>query len=65
MVDINALNTVLWGIAVVSAVAVALAIAGIMLAWFSDRNRRAQQVDTGVRAVEAHLEEAARDRATR
>jgi hypothetical protein len=65
MVDINALNTVLWGIAVVSAVAVALAIAGIMLAWISDRNRRAQEVETGVRAVEAHLEEAARDHAAR
>jgi VIT1/CCC1 family predicted Fe2+/Mn2+ transporter len=63
MVDINALNTALWGITVISAVAVALAIAGIVLAWVSDRNRRAQQVTTGVRAVEAHLEEAARERA--
>ena len=65
MVDIHALNMALWGIALVSAVAVALAIAGITLAWLGDRNRKAQQVATGVRAVEAHLEEAARDQVAR
>ena len=63
MVDIHALNTLLWSIATISAVAVALAMAGITLAWLSDRGRHAQQVAVGVRGVEAHLEEAARDRA--
>ncbi|MGE5286667.1 MAG: hypothetical protein ACM3ML_05585 [Micromonosporaceae bacterium] len=65
MVDIQALNTLLWSIATISAVAVALAMAGITLAWLRDRRQHAQRVVRGVRAVEAHLEQAARDRAAR
>ena len=58
MVDIHALNVLLWAVTIICAVAVGSAAGAIALAWLADRRRDAR----GVRAVEAHLAGAARDR---
>jgi hypothetical protein len=64
MVDIQALNTLLISISVIVAVAVAAAAAAIAAVWAADRRRHAQQVSGGLRAVENHLAEAAKNRAS-
>ena len=63
MIDIQALNTLLVSISVVLTVVVATAISAIVLVWAAERGRHAQQVASGVRAVEEHLAAAARDHA--
>jgi hypothetical protein len=64
MVDIQALNTLLVSISVIMAVAVVAAGAAIAAVWAADRRRHARQVAGGLQAVENHLAEAARDRAS-
>jgi hypothetical protein len=63
MVDIQALNTLLVSISIIVAVVVAAAAAAIAAIWAADRRRRAQHVAGGLRAVEQHLAEAAKDSA--
>jgi len=62
MVDIHALNVLLWAVTIICAVAVGSAAGAIALAWLAGRRRDARGVARGVRAVEAHLAGAARDR---
>jgi type II secretory pathway pseudopilin PulG len=64
MVDIQALNALLVSISVVMAVAIVAATAAIAAVWSADRRRRARQVAGGLQAVENHLAEAAKDRAS-
>jgi hypothetical protein len=61
MVDVNALNLVLWGVLISCAVAVGTAILAIGWAWLVERRRQAHVVAGGIRAAEEHLAEAARD----
>ena len=61
MVDVNALNMVLWGVLISALAAVALAAAGIAWAWLAERHRRAHEVASGIRAAEDHLVVAARE----
>jgi hypothetical protein len=55
MVDVNALNLVLWAVLISSLAAVGLAAAGIAWAWLAERSRRADEVASGIRAAEDHL----------
>ena len=64
MVDIQALNALLVSISVVMAVAIVAATAAIAAVWSADRKRHARQVTGGLQAVENHLAEAAKDRAS-
>ncbi len=61
MVDVAALNTVLWAVLISSLVAVSLAAAGIVWAWLAQRRRRAHEVASGIRAAEDHLAVAAKE----
>ena len=63
MVDIQALNTLLASISVMLAVVVGAAMGAIVLLWAAERRRHAQQVAGGLRAVEEHLAQAARNHA--
>jgi len=62
MVDIHALNVLLLAVPIICAVAIGSAAGAIVLAWLADRRHNARSVARGVRAVEAHLADAARDR---
>lgn len=64
MVDIYALNLLFWAVTIVSAVVIGTAGAAITTAWLVSRRRHARHITTGLRAAEAHLAEAARDRIT-
>jgi hypothetical protein len=65
MVDVHALNLALWAVMISCMAAVVLAAGGIVWAWLAERGRRARHVADGIRAAEAHLAVAARDRSAR
>jgi ABC-type Fe3+ transport system permease subunit len=65
VVDVHALNLALWAVVISCLAAVVLAACGIMWAWLAERGRRARQIADGIRAAEAHLAAAARDRSAR
>jgi hypothetical protein len=65
MVDIHALNILLWAVIFMCTAAVGSAAVAITAVWLADRRHHTQHVARGVRAAEAHLAAAARDRVTR
>ncbi len=65
MIDVNALNTLLWAVIITCAVATSAAAGAVTLTWLAHRGRRLRHAASGIRALESHLAGTARDRAAR
>lgn len=55
MVDIHALNMLLWSVTIVCVVAIGVAAVAVILTWLASRRRYLRHVASGIRAAEAHL----------
>lgn len=65
MVDIHALDMLLWAITITCSVAIGAAAAAIAVTWLVHSRRQLRHVLGGIRAAEAHLAEAASEHAAR
>jgi hypothetical protein len=63
MVDIYALNMLLWAVTIACAAAIGVAAIAIILTWLASRRRHLRHVASGIHAAEAHLAATTRDHA--